>query len=61
MDKRKLVFNTVEDLVADFLYYDRKEDEELPRGEIERMIKDGDITIQEILDLFQHVLIRQLT
>lgn len=30
---------TVSDLVADLMYYDRKEDEDLPRGEIERMIE----------------------
>lgn len=30
---------TVKDLVSDFLYYDRKEDQTLPVGRIEELIK----------------------
>lgn len=41
------------DLMTDFLYYDRKEDYELPRGEIEREIKLGNITVEEILAIFE--------
>ena len=36
--------DTISDLVSKFLYYDRKEDEEIPVGEIEKMIADGTIT-----------------
>jgi len=45
--------NTIDDLVGKFLYYDRKEDEELPRGEIERMVRDGETTVDAIVKRFE--------
>jgi len=53
---RQEIIDTIEDLVADFLWYDRKEDEDLPRGKIEKAIKDGDITIGEIVECFRREL-----
>lgn len=50
---KKLVLTTVEDLVSNFLYYDRKDDEELPRGSIEELIAQGEITVDEIVDRFR--------
>lgn len=47
------ILNTVKDLVSDFLYYDRKEDEDLPRGAIEEAIEYGVITRAEIYTAFQ--------
>jgi hypothetical protein len=44
--------NTIKDLVSSFLYYDRKEDEELPVGEIERALDEGEITVDEIIKIF---------
>tara|TARA_B110000046_G_scaffold172374_1_gene194091 strand:+ start:1779 stop:1961 length:183 start_codon:yes stop_codon:yes gene_type:complete len=44
--------NTIEDLVSDFLYYDRKEDEDLPRGAIQKAVKDGLITKEQIIKKF---------
>ena len=44
---------TVSDLITDFLYYDRKEDDQLPRGMIEDAVKEGKITVDEIVDLFR--------
>jgi len=44
--------NTIEDLVSGFLYYDRKEDEELPRGAIQKAVKDGLITKEQIVKKF---------
>jgi hypothetical protein len=35
MSRRDLILGTIDDLVGDFLYYDRKGDEDLPRGAIE--------------------------
>jgi len=49
---RELVLGAAEDLVVDFLYYDRKEDEDLPRGAIEAAISMGLVTEQEIIDVF---------
>jgi len=51
-----LVLDTVADLVSDFLYYDRKEDEELPRGEIEMMVEIGIISEDEIVQRFREEL-----
>lgn len=48
--------NTIEDLVSVFLYYDRKEDEDLPRGAIEKAIKDGLITKEQIIKKFSESL-----
>lgn len=37
---REKIEGLVSDTVADFLYYDRNEDEDLPRGSIEQAIKN---------------------
>lgn len=47
------ILAAAEDLMSDFLYYDRKEDEDLPRGVIEKAIKEEKITIDEILAVFR--------
>jgi hypothetical protein len=47
-DIKEEIVMTVKDLVTDFLFYDRKEDVRLPRGAIERAIKKGAITVEEI-------------
>jgi len=51
-EKRQNILDTVSDAATDFMYYDRKEDEELPGGAIEQAVKDGIITYEEIADLF---------
>ena len=56
MTKRSVIINTVKDCVIDLMYYHRKEDEELPRGAIEKAIKDGIITKQEIVDVFSNAI-----
>jgi hypothetical protein len=52
--RRENIKAVVEDLVSGFLYDDRKEDEVLPRGEIEAAIKAGEISPAEIVDLFRY-------
>lgn len=52
MARRQAILDTIDDLVSDFLYYDRKEDEDLPRGAIESAIKNGEITSKEIVEHF---------
>ena len=51
--RKELIELTVMDLVSSFLYYDRKEDEDLPRGEIEEAIRSKEITTDEIVELFK--------
>lgn len=51
-EREELILGIVEDLVADFLYYDRKEDEELPRGEIEAALKKRPDFVFDIINKF---------
>ena len=60
MNKRDLILGTIEDLISDFLYYDRKEDEELFRGDIEEAIESGVVTIEEIVEKFSSELKKHL-
>ena len=48
--------NSLSDLISNFLYYDRKEDEELPMGEIEAAIKAGEITVAEMVAILKEEL-----
>lgn len=51
------ILNKISDLVADLLYYNRKEDEELPEGRIEELISLGEITIDEMVERFKQEII----
>jgi len=56
MDNEKaksMILAAVDDLVTDFLYYSRKEDEDMPRGFIEDAIKYNVITASEITAEFE--------
>lgn len=50
---KTLILGYITDLISDFLYYDRKEDENLPLGTIEQAINNGDITVDEIVAQFE--------
>lgn len=50
----------IHDLVAALVYYDRKEDDDLPRGEIERMIRNGEASVDGIVDVFRQYLAEAL-
>ena len=53
-EKVDLVDRKLADALTDFLYYDRKEDEELSREDLEVMVETGIITIDWIVDRFEH-------
>jgi hypothetical protein len=53
MTIKENIIATIQDSVSSFMYYNRKEDEDLPRGAIEQAIKDGIITIDEIVQEFE--------
>lgn len=55
---RELILATVDDMIADLLYYDRKEDEDLPRGMIEKSIKNGYVSVEDIVNQFKTSLIK---
>ena len=50
--RREHIIDRAKDAAGSFIYYDRKEDEDLPRGEIENAIKAGEITKAEIVAAF---------
>jgi len=57
-DRRDTILAAVETAVANLLYYDRKEDEDLPRGEIEAAVAAGELASGEIVDAFRDALHR---
>jgi hypothetical protein len=50
---KQIIINTVKDLCSNFLYYDRKEDEELSAEDLQNAINSGEITIEEIVAEFE--------
>lgn len=56
MPRRMLILGVIEDGVSNLLWYDRKHDEDLPHGEIERALSLGEITIEEMVREFERVL-----
>jgi hypothetical protein len=52
--------DTVTDAVSNLLYYDRKEDEQLPRGAIDEAVRQGEISADEIVEHFRSELERGL-
>ena len=57
---KEIILLEVKDTVYRLMYEHRKEDEELPRGAIEQAIKDGIITVDEIVNTFKEELIKGL-
>jgi len=39
--------------ISNFIYYDRKEDEDLSENKLDEAIKNGDVTIDEMVDRFK--------
>lgn len=60
IEERALILGTVEDMVVDLLEYDRREDEDLPRGVIEEAVASGLVTIDEIVACFRHALEKEV-
>lgn len=56
MTRRDLIFCTARDIASQFMYYDRKEDLELPRGAIEEAVAAGEITLDEIAGAFRYAI-----
>ena len=50
------ILNTIDALCSDFLYYDRKEDEELSVEQLNEAVNSGEITIDEMVDKFKKCL-----
>lgn len=54
--QRQHLFNVIDDSVGNLLYYNRKEDEDLPVGVIEKLVADGVVTLDEIVARFRSAL-----
>jgi hypothetical protein len=52
-DIKKKIDNVMYNTIFDFMVYDRREDEELYYGIIQKEIIDGNITIEEITTMFK--------
>jgi hypothetical protein len=50
---KKIILDTISDLCSDFLYYDRKEDEKLSVNQLNAAVKNGDVTIDEMVAEFR--------
>lgn len=50
--RREEILGHITDLVLDFLCYDRKEDEDLPMGEIEAAVRAEEISVREMAEAF---------
>ena len=60
-EMRRKIEDTIQDLIGDLLFYDRKGDEELGVGEIERAVGAGLITEEQMVETFARYLHRGLT
>ena len=53
---KEQIYNLMQKAVANLMYYDRKEDDDIPRGAIEGAIERGEITVDEIVAKFREEL-----
>jgi hypothetical protein len=53
LSRREKILAMTSDLAGRFLYYDRKEDSEFPVGSIEEAIDNGEVTLDEIVEVFR--------
>jgi len=60
MASKEHILGSVPDLVSDFLYYDRKGDEDLPVGAIDEAIAKGEVSVDDIVSSFKAALIDSL-
>ena len=59
-ERREKVLNTVDDLVSKFLYYDRKEDEDISPDLIKEMFNKQEVIVDEVVEKFRSCLCRGL-
>ena len=56
MSKRATAGATLTDLVSEFAYYDRKEDEDLSSDDVRALLASGELTIADIAEVFETTL-----
>jgi superfamily I DNA and RNA helicase len=60
-EMKQIVLNAISDLSSDFLYYDRKEDEDLTAEQLNEAVRNGEITIEEMVQEFRKHLENRFT
>jgi hypothetical protein len=60
MNRRETIEAVICDMVTDLFVYNRKEDEDLPRGAIEDAVRNKEISGAEIIHQFATLVIRHL-
>lgn len=60
VNRKEKILNVIRDNVTDLLYYDREGCEDLPIGHIEKAVKKGEITVDEMVETFKQELIKGL-
>ncbi len=60
-ERKQLILDSVSDLAKNLVDYDRRDDEELPRGEIEKAVAEGEITMDEMVEQFRMALMEELS
>lgn len=58
---KDLILGKIHDLVSDFTYYNRKNDEDLSSEDLQKAVKEGEITIDEMVEEFKKQLIERFS
>lgn len=58
--KKALALDAIKDLAINWLYYDRKEDEDLSTNDLRKLIETEQLTMDEIVNRFSDELTRML-
>ncbi len=56
-DVKQLILNAIEDLCSNFVFYDRKEDEDLSVEKLNKAVEDRIITVDEMVEHFEDCLL----
>ena len=59
-ETKEYIFSAIDDMIIDFLVYDRKDDQFLPTEVTEHTVKNGDQDIDELVDRFKDGLIQSI-
>ena len=55
-ERAQLILNHINAKVSEFLYYDRKECEDLPIGSIDEAVREDEIDIEQMVSVFRDTL-----
>lgn len=52
IEKLEKFMSAISDLVSDLFWYNRRNDEELSSDDVHELIKNGEVTRQQVIDAF---------